>query len=58
MVLTRVHARARATDRELRFPILQTLAVENGRITEVCPFYWDTAEIVEACTSRGPAGTG
>jgi ketosteroid isomerase-like protein len=50
-VLTRVRARARATGRELRFPILQTIAVEDGRITEVHPFYWDTAAIAKACST-------
>jgi ketosteroid isomerase-like protein len=49
VVLTQVHARARATDRELDFPILQAIRVVDGRITEVRPFYWDTAAIVAAC---------
>jgi uncharacterized protein len=51
VVLTRVRARARATGRELRFPILQTITVADGRITEVHPFYWDTAAIAAACAS-------
>ncbi|WP_410659824.1 nuclear transport factor 2 family protein [Amycolatopsis sp. lyj-112] len=51
VVLTHVHVRARATGRELDFPILQTITVENGRITEVHPFYWDTAAIGLACTN-------
>ncbi|WP_067791748.1 nuclear transport factor 2 family protein [Nocardia amikacinitolerans] len=50
VVHTEVRARARATGRELRFPILQTLRVEDGRITEIRPFYWDTKEIAAACT--------
>lgn len=45
VVLTRIHARARATGRELSFPILQTLRLADGRIAEVRPFYWDTAAI-------------
>ncbi|WP_370970675.1 nuclear transport factor 2 family protein [Amycolatopsis sp. cg9] len=49
VVLTHVHARARATGRELDFPILQTITVTGGRITEVRPFYWDTAAIAAAC---------
>ena len=49
VVLTQVHARARATGRELDFPILQTIRVVEGRIAEVRPFYWDTAEIAAAC---------
>ena len=49
VVLTQVHARARATGRELDFPILQTIRVVDGRIAEVRPFYWDTAEIAAAC---------
>ncbi|MEU3741133.1 MULTISPECIES: nuclear transport factor 2 family protein [unclassified Streptomyces] len=48
VVHTQVHARARATGRELAFPVLQTIAVRDGRITEVRPFYWDTAAIVAA----------
>lgn len=60
VVLTQVHARARATGRDLAFPILQTIAVEDGRIREVRPFYWDTAAIAAACTATAaaPAGTG
>ncbi|WP_431044758.1 nuclear transport factor 2 family protein [Streptomyces sp. P1-3] len=49
VVLTRIHARARATGRELTFPILQTIKVMDGRITKVHPFYWDTAAIADAC---------
>ncbi|WP_232534929.1 nuclear transport factor 2 family protein [Nocardia terpenica] len=55
VVLTQVRARARATGRELEFPILQTVSVENDRITEVRPFYWDTAAIAAACTPDRPA---
>ncbi|WP_030676161.1 nuclear transport factor 2 family protein [Streptomyces sp. NRRL B-1347] len=44
-----IRARARATGRPLAFPILQTITVEEGRIREVRPFYWDTAAIAEAC---------
>jgi ketosteroid isomerase-like protein len=49
-VRTEVRATARATGRKLEFPILQTVRVAEGRITEVWPFYWDTAAIAEACT--------
>ncbi|MFG2805653.1 nuclear transport factor 2 family protein [Streptomyces sp. DT199] len=56
VVLTRVRARARATGRELAFPILQTITVKDGRITEVRPFYWDTMAIAEACAEHGAAG--
>lgn len=49
VVLTRMNARARATGRELDFPILQTITVTEGRISEVRPFYWDTAAIADAC---------
>ncbi|MGW0903185.1 nuclear transport factor 2 family protein [Streptomyces sp. NPDC002853] len=54
VVLTQVHARARATGRELSFPILQAITVKNGRITEVRPFYWDTRAITDACTTATP----
>ncbi|MEU5955372.1 nuclear transport factor 2 family protein [Streptomyces sp. NPDC047525] len=50
VVHSQVHARARATGRELAFPVLQTIAVRGGRIAEVRPFYWDTAAIVAATT--------
>ncbi|MEU2239103.1 nuclear transport factor 2 family protein [Streptomyces sp. NPDC018338] len=56
VVLTRVRARARATGRELTFPILQTITVRDGRIAEVRPFYWDTAAIADACAVRPTAG--
>ncbi len=49
VVLTQVRARARATGRELSFPILQAITVEEGLITEVRPFYWDTRAIADAC---------
>ncbi len=50
VVRTTVRARSRATARELTFPILQTLTVLDGRITEVRPFHWDTEAVVRACT--------
>ncbi|MGW5384897.1 nuclear transport factor 2 family protein [Nocardia sp. NPDC003963] len=49
VVLTDVHARSRATGRDLAFPILQTITVADGRITRVQPFYWDTAAIAAVC---------
>lgn len=49
VVHTQVRARARATGRDLAFPILQTVAVADGRIVEVRPFYWDTARVAAAC---------
>ncbi|MGZ3096939.1 nuclear transport factor 2 family protein [Streptomyces sp. H72] len=55
VVLTQVRARARATGRELSFPILQAITVKDGRITEVRPFYWDTRAVADACAS--PAST-
>jgi ketosteroid isomerase-like protein len=51
VVRTEVRARARATGRELTFPMLQTITVTGGRIAEVRPFYWDTAAIAEACAA-------
>ncbi|WP_326673839.1 nuclear transport factor 2 family protein [Streptomyces sp. NBC_01257] len=54
VVLTQVRARARATGRELSFPILQTITVKGGRITEVRPFYWDTQAIADACAASAP----
>ncbi|MEV6881390.1 nuclear transport factor 2 family protein [Streptomyces sp. NPDC051135] len=54
VVLTRIRARARATGRELGFPLLQAITVRDGRITEVRPFYWDTQAIADACTPSTP----
>ncbi|TVL91016.1 nuclear transport factor 2 family protein [Streptomyces sp. SAJ15] len=54
VVLTQVRARARATGRELSFPILQTITVKDGRITEVRPFYWDTRAVADACAEPTP----
>ncbi|MGW5867049.1 nuclear transport factor 2 family protein [Streptomyces sp. NPDC055239] len=50
VVHSQIRARARATGRELAFPILQTITVRGGRIAQVRPFYWDTAAIVAATT--------
>jgi len=52
VVLTQVHARARATGQELDFPILQTITISDGRISDVRPFYWDTAAIATACSQE------
>ncbi|MGI5353126.1 nuclear transport factor 2 family protein [Streptomyces sp. CA-250714] len=49
VVHSRIHARARATGREITFPILQTITVRDGRISEVHPFYWDTAAVAAVC---------
>ncbi|GAA2087706.1 nuclear transport factor 2 family protein [Streptomyces albiaxialis] len=49
VVLTEVHARSRATGREIDFPILQTATVTDGRITDIRPYYWDTAAIARTC---------
>ncbi|MFE5870313.1 nuclear transport factor 2 family protein [Streptomyces roseifaciens] len=49
VVRTLVRARARATGRELTFPILQTITFKDGRIAEVRPFYWDTRAVADAC---------
>ncbi|WP_326797169.1 nuclear transport factor 2 family protein [Streptomyces sp. NBC_01808] len=54
VVLTQVRARARATGRELAFPVLQTVTVKRGQITEVRPFYWDTHAIADACDPSVP----
>jgi len=50
VVLTHIRARARATGRELAFPVLQTITIEDDLIAEIRPFYWDAAEIATACT--------
>ncbi|PDP84570.1 ketosteroid isomerase [Glycomyces fuscus] len=54
VVLTRIRARSRRTRRETGFPLLQTITVEDRRITEVRPFYWDTAAIMDVCTVQAP----
>ncbi|MEU3885931.1 hypothetical protein [Streptomyces sp. NPDC029041] len=35
------------------FPVLQTITVKDGRITEVRPFYWDSSVIAAACAEPG-----
>jgi hypothetical protein len=56
VVLTQARARARATGRELGFPILQMVTVDDGRITEVRPFYYDTQAVADACAVPAPTG--
>ncbi|TGA96687.1 nuclear transport factor 2 family protein [Streptomyces palmae] len=58
VVETLVRARARATGRELALSILQTIAIRDGRIREVRPFYWDTAAVRAACGLGPMAGGG
>jgi ketosteroid isomerase-like protein len=48
VVLTQVRARPRDSNQYLEFPILQTVTVEDDRITEIWPFYWDTAGLAAA----------
>lgn len=56
VVRTQVHARGRATGKELDFPILQTIeTTAEGQISEVRPFYWDTAAIAAICTAPTPS---
>ena len=47
-VLTQVHARARATGRGLDFRPADHPR-RRRTLTEVRPFYWDTAAIAAAC---------
>ncbi|WP_246868937.1 nuclear transport factor 2 family protein [Saccharopolyspora sp. ASAGF58] len=54
VVLTHVRARARETGRDLEFAILQTIAIRNEQITEIHPFYWDTAAIADICANPAP----
>lgn len=51
VVLTQVHARSRKSGEYLNFPMLQTITLREDRITEVRPFYWDTAAIADLCAS-------
>ena len=57
VVLTQIHARARATGTELDFPILQTLHIRDGRVAEIRPFYWDNAAIASACAYEARSAT-
>ena len=43
-----VYAKARATGRDVDWPLLQFFRMRNARILELRPFYWDTAQIVAA----------
>ncbi|MFJ9557738.1 hypothetical protein ACIRPH_28340 [Nocardiopsis sp. NPDC101807] len=54
VVLTHVRARARRTGRRTGLPVLRTISVEGGLITEVRPFYRDTAAMAGSCAVPGP----
>lgn len=68
-VRSTVVAQAKATGVDLTWPLLQMITVRNGRILEIQPFYWDTAQVVRAlgtdvgggsmgtAESREPEGT-
>jgi ketosteroid isomerase-like protein len=55
VVLTQVRARPRDSDRYLEFPILQTIMIKDDKITEIRPFYWDTASLAAAFRSSADA---
>lgn len=57
VVHSQIRARARATGRDLDFPIVQLITFRNGRIIEVRPFYWDTASVADACAHWQPSDT-
>ncbi len=45
--------RVRATGKEMKLPMVQKVTVENGKITEFRPFYWN----VPAYTAAAQAGS-
>ena len=44
-----VHAVARATGREVEWPLLQMFEFRGPKILELQPFYWDTAKLLSDC---------
>lgn len=57
-VRSTVVARAKATGVELTWPLLQMITVRNGRILEIQPFYWDTAQVASALGTDVPGEAG
>ena len=47
VVINRGRLRARATGRTLETSVMQLITVKDGRISEIRPFYWDTAAVVD-----------
>ncbi len=45
---SRVYAVARATGRQIDWPLLQFFKFRNARILELRPFHWDTAAMLPA----------
>lgn len=39
---------ARATGREITYPLLQMITIRDGRILRIEPFYWDTHQVLVA----------
>ena len=54
VVLTHVRARSRLTGRQIDFPIVRTVGVRDGRISEIRPFYRDTAASSDVRTVPEP----
>lgn len=48
VVRSHVYAKARATGRDVDWPLLQIFRVHDGRILELRPFQWDTAAMLPA----------
>ena len=48
VVVNRGRLRARATGRTLDTSVMQLITVKDGLITEIQPFYWDTAAVLDA----------
>jgi len=45
---SQVRAVARATGRQIEWPLLQFFRIRNARILELRPFHWDTAAMLPA----------
>jgi ketosteroid isomerase-like protein len=43
-----------ATGRIVSFHMVEILTVKNGKIVELIPYYFDTAELVQAITTTAP----
>ena len=55
VVLATMHARSKADDAALSMPIAEVWRLENGRVKEIRPFYFDTRKFVDVLEGSSSA---
>jgi hypothetical protein len=55
VVLATMHARSKADDAALSMPIAEVWRLENGRVKEIRPFYFDTRKFVDVLEESSSA---